>query len=311
MTRPFRFGVMGGPGAPAAWQEWARRVEGWGYSTLTVNDHLGPFGPADGLVAPMLALTLAAAATSTLRLASLVMNFDLRHAALAASEWAALDVLSGGRAEPGFGAGWALDEYRATGMRFDAPGVRLERFEEYVQALKGMWTCDSFTFDGKHQHFEEFKSCPGPVQQPHPPLLIGVAQPRMIRLAAREADIVSFGIFGSAEEADEKLRILRDAAGPRFAELELRNGAQLTLTDEPPLEVAERAVRRPPPGPSSNLAPPSPEAYLSAPGTFIGSLERIEERMYEVRELWGISYFTIIERNAEAATPLVRRLTGK
>src|SRR5437773_5413346 len=48
-----------------------------------------------------------------------------------------------GRAEPGFGAGWASDEYRATGIRFDPPGVRLERFAEYVEALKGMWTCDS------------------------------------------------------------------------------------------------------------------------------------------------------------------------
>jgi probable F420-dependent oxidoreductase len=302
---------MGGPGAPAAWQEWARRVEGWGYSTLTVNDHLGPFGREDGLVAPMLALTLAATVTSSLRLASLVMNFDLRHAAVAASEWAALDVLSSGRAEPGFGAGWAVDEYRATGIRFDPPGVRLERFDEYVRSLKGMWTCELFSFDGKHQHFERFKSRPRPLQKPHPALLIGVAQPRMIRLAAREANIVSFGIFGSAEEADKKVHILREAAGPRFHELELRNGAQLTLTDEPPLEVAERALRRLPVGPLSNLAPPSPAAYLAAPGTFIGSLERIEERMYEVRERWGISYFTIIERNAEATAPLVRRLTGK
>src|SRR5438067_11727802 len=107
--RPFRFGVMGGPGRPQNWCDWARRVEGWGYSSLTVNDHLGPFGPEDGLVAPMLGLTLAASVTSTLRLASLVMNFDLRHPAVAASEWAALDVLSCGRAEPGFGAGWNQD----------------------------------------------------------------------------------------------------------------------------------------------------------------------------------------------------------
>src|SRR5919202_788470 len=95
VTRPFRFGVMGGPGAPADWCEWARKIEAWGYSTLTVNDHLGPFGQQDSLVAPMLALTLAATVTTTLRLASLVMNFDLRRAAVAASEWAALDVLSG------------------------------------------------------------------------------------------------------------------------------------------------------------------------------------------------------------------------
>ena len=75
---------MGGPGQPAAWRDWARQVEAWGYSTLTVNDHLGPFGPADALVAPLLSLTLAATVTTTLRLAALVMNFDLCRAVWAA-----------------------------------------------------------------------------------------------------------------------------------------------------------------------------------------------------------------------------------
>ena len=125
--KPFRFGTMGGPAGPTAWQEWARQVEAWGYSTLTVNDHLGPHGPGLRFVAPMVGLAFAAAVTTTLRLSTLVMNFDLRHPAVAASEWAALDLLSGGRAEPGFGAGWNADEYRWTGLRFDPPGVRVAR----------------------------------------------------------------------------------------------------------------------------------------------------------------------------------------
>ena len=156
----------------------------------------------------MLALTLVATVTTILRMAGLVMNFDLRHAAVAASEWAALDVLSGGRAEPGFGAGWAGDEYQAAGLRFDAPSARVARFEEYVQVLKGMWRSEPFSYDGHFEHFQDFRSRPRPIQQPHPPLLIGVAQSKMIQLAAREADIVSFGIFGSAQEADAKLALL-------------------------------------------------------------------------------------------------------
>jgi probable F420-dependent oxidoreductase len=301
---------MGGPGRPQNWCEWARHVEAWGYSTLTVNDHLGPFGGEDRLVAPMLSLTLAAAATTTLRLAGLVMNFDLRHAAVAASEWAALDVLSGGRAEPGFGAGWASDEYTATGIPFDAAGLRTLRFEEYVHVLKGMWSNDPFSYEGRFQHFREFRSRPRPLQQPHPPVLIGVAQPRMIKLAAREADIVSFGIFGSAEEADEKLSILRQASD-RFDQVEIRNGANLVITDEDSYTVAERALAWLPPGPPSNRAPSSVEAYLSAPATFIGSLDAIAERMHAVRERWNISYFTIGEAMAADAAPLVKRLTGK
>ena len=303
---------MGGPNTPREWQEWARQVESWGYSTLTVNDHLGPFdGGNGGLAAPMLALTLAASATTTLRLASLVMNFDLRHPAVAASEWAALDVLSGGRAEPGFGSGWNEREYRWTGIAFDPPGVRVRRFEEYVQVLKGLWSQAPCSFDGEYFHIDGFESSPRPMQQPHPPLLVGVAQPRMIRLAAQHADIVSFGIFGSADEADMKLSILRAAAGARFGQLEIRNGAQLTITDEDPRSVAERALRRRPPGPASNQASQSVDEYLAAPGTFIGPLAAIAERMYAVRECWGISYFTIVQRNAEAAAPLVARLTGR
>ena len=302
---------MGGPGRPDAWQEWARKVESWGYSTLTVNDHLGPFGSADSFVAPMVGLAMAAAVTSTLRLAALVMNSDFRHPAVAASEWAALDVFSGGRAEPGFGAGWNVAEYRAAGIPFNDAGARVARFEEYLHALKGCWQQDSFSFSGRFFLLDAFESRPRPSQLPRPPLLVGVAQPRMIRLAARHADIVSFGIFGSAEEADEKMRILREAAGSRLRELELRNGAQLTITDEQPLAVAERAIQREPVGPSSNVRPRSAAAYLSAPGTFVGSLERIEDRMHEVRRRWGISYFTIADRNAEAAAPLVRRLAGK
>src|SRR3954452_15783704 len=149
VTRPFRFGVMGGPGAPAEWCEWARKVEAWGYSTLTVNDHLGPLGPQYALVAPRLALTVAATVTTTLLLAPLVMNFGLRHAAVAESEWAALDVLSGGRAEPGFGAGWGGDGDPASGLRFDAPAERVVRFEEYVQVLKGMWSTEPFSYYGR------------------------------------------------------------------------------------------------------------------------------------------------------------------
>jgi hypothetical protein len=122
---------------------------------------------------------------------------------------------------------------------------------------------------------------------------------------------VSFGIFGSPHEADDKLRILRDAAGERLDRLELRNGAMLTFTTEDRRVVAERALSRRPPGPSTNRAPQSVDEYLGAPGTFIGSLEQIEERMFEVRERWGISYFTIVEHNVEAAAPLVARLTGR
>jgi hypothetical protein len=83
------------------------------------------------------------------------------------------------------------------------------------------------------------------------------------------------------------------------------------ITDEDPETVAERALARRPPGPASNQASSSVDAYLSAPATFIGSLDAIAERMYAVRERWNISYFTIGEAMAADAAPLIKRLTGK
>ena len=83
------------------------------------------------------------------------------------------------------------------------------------------------------------------------------------------------------------------------------------ITDEDSYTVAEWALAQGPPGPPSNQARSSVEAYLSAPGTFIGSLDTIAERMYAVRERWNISYSTIGEAQAADAAPLVKRVAGK
>jgi alkanesulfonate monooxygenase SsuD/methylene tetrahydromethanopterin reductase-like flavin-dependent oxidoreductase (luciferase family) len=116
MERPFRFGVLGESiRTGAELTDTARRAEGFGYSTLLLRDHLvaEPFGHQ---LAPLVALAAAAAATTTLRIGTLVLANDYRHPALLAKEAATLDVLSDGRFELGLGAGWLSDEYRRAGM---------------------------------------------------------------------------------------------------------------------------------------------------------------------------------------------------
>jgi len=112
--RPFRFGVQAsGPTDRTGWQELARKIEGLGYSTLSVADHF------DRPMAPIPALTMAAAATDRLVLASIVLGNDFRHPAVVAHEAATLDLLSDGRFQLGIGAGWQTTDYDQTGITLD------------------------------------------------------------------------------------------------------------------------------------------------------------------------------------------------
>jgi len=132
-ARPFRFGVtVPSVSGGTAWAEKARRVEQLGFSVLAVPDHF-----RDQL-APVPALIAAALATTRLRVGSLVFSNDFRHPVVLAKEAATLDVLSGGRFELGLGAGWLKAEYDQAGIRFDAPGTRVERLEEAVTIVKGL-----------------------------------------------------------------------------------------------------------------------------------------------------------------------------
>ena len=166
--RPFRFGVqLGGPADAAGWVEQARRIEDLGYSTVTMPDHF-----TDQL-APMPALSAAAAVTTTLRIGALVFDNDYKHPAVLAKELATQDVLSGGRVEIGLGAGWMETDYRSIGMAYDRPGVRIDRFEEGIAVIKGAMADGPFSFAGRHYTITDYDGRPKPVQRPHPPLLIG------------------------------------------------------------------------------------------------------------------------------------------
>ncbi len=146
---PFRFGVQLSR-APSghAWRDLARRIEGLGYSTLFLPDHFeDQFGP-------LVALTVAAEATSTLRVGSLVFGNDYRHPVVLAKEIATLDFLSEGRVEFGLGAGWMTTDYEQAGIEEDPPSVRIDRMAESLAVMKALWSTGTCTFDGKHYRIE-------------------------------------------------------------------------------------------------------------------------------------------------------------
>ena len=146
-------------------------------------------------------ITAAASATTALRDGSYVYNNDFRHPALLAKEMATIDALSGGRMELGMGAGWAQSEYEAVGLRFDQPRIRADRFEEAVDVVGLLLAGQKVTHQGGHYQLEQFPGTPQPTQQ-KVPLLVGGGAPRMIRLAARRADIAAFVPRTSAGSID-------------------------------------------------------------------------------------------------------------
>ncbi len=218
---PFRFGVqLSRAESGAAWRATARRIEDLGYTTLFVPDHF------EDQYGPLVALTVAAEATTSLRVGSLVFGNDYRHPVVLAKEIATLDVLSGGRVEFGLGAGWMTSDYEQSGIAHDPPGVRITRMAESLAVLKALWSDGQASFEGEHYRVTGAIGAPVPVQRPHPPVIIGGGGERVLSLAAREADIVGVnpslaaGYVGpevlettTAEYYHRRLEWIRKAAG--------------------------------------------------------------------------------------------------
>jgi probable F420-dependent oxidoreductase len=216
--KPFRFGINArDAGSRAEWQDKARRVEELGYSVLMVPDHLA------AMLAPIPAAVSAAAATKSLRVGTNVLNNDFRHPVLVAREAATADLLTDGRFELGLGAGHMRSENDEAGLPFERGRVRVERLAEAVTIIKDLLAGAEVTFAGQHYRVAGHTIHPGPVQRPHPPIIIGGNGPRLLTLAAKEADIVGFtGITftrGGTEPdfsawrtggVDERVRLVRE-----------------------------------------------------------------------------------------------------
>src|SRR6476646_6240351 len=152
MVKPFRFGVQcGGDRDRASLEQLARKIEALGYSTFYVPDHF-----IDTQMAPIIAMAVAAEATTTLRVGALVFDNDYKHPAILAKEIATLDRLSDGRVELGLGAGWLKTDYEALGLPYDRTGVRVDRLEEAPAVIKGAWTGEAFSFEATHYTITDY-----------------------------------------------------------------------------------------------------------------------------------------------------------
>jgi F420-dependent oxidoreductase-like protein len=166
-----------------------------GFDAFFRSDHYLKMGAVDGRPGPTDAwITLAGLArdTSTIRLGTMVTSATFRLPGPLAIAVAEVDAMSGGRVELGLGAGWYEDEHRAYGIPFPATAERFARLEEQLAIITGLWDTregETFDFSGAHYQVGASPALPKPVQQPHPPVIIGGGGPkRTPRLAATYAD---------------------------------------------------------------------------------------------------------------------------
>ena len=305
----FRFGVQAHQAADGPeWTGLAQRAEEFGYSTLLVMDHFGD------QLGPVPAMTAAAAATRELQVGSLVFDNDYRHPVTLAKDIATVDLLSGGRVEFGLGAGWMTSDYDESGIPMDPAGVRIDRMEEAIAVFKGLWAPGPFSHEGEHYRITNLEGTPKPVQQPHPPLLIGAGGPRMLGIAAREADIVGInpnlhagaisrvtGQDSTAAAVDGKLERIRQAAGDRFDDIELNIFSYAVVVTDDRHAVSEHIARR------FGVAP---AAIDTMPYVLVGNPKEIADDLRRYRDRWGTSYFTVMADAMDPFAPVVAELAG-
>ncbi len=310
MTQPFRFGIqVRAPFDDMTWLDTARRIEDSGYSSLLMPDHFNE------QLAPISALSAAAAVTSELIVGALVFGNDYRHPVTLAMEMATLDQISEGRVEFGLGAGWMQTDYDQSGITYDRPGIRIERLQESLEIIQKCWAGEPFDFAGEHYTLTGHDSFPRPFTPGGPKVMIGGGGPRMLGVATRNADIVALtanlraGVVGpeavtdSMPDAfDTKYARVAEVAGDRLNALELSSLTMATIvTDDPQPTIDGMA----------ELFGADPAMIAESPMFLVGSVEEIADRLIERRERWGFNYIVVQPgEGAEDFTKVIDRLAG-
>lgn len=308
MTAPFHFSASLGQIPLDQLVATAQRAEELGYYSVTVPDHL------DDQPAPLIGLTAAAAATSTLRLLPLVLANDYRHPVILAKELATLDQLSGGRLEVGLGAGWMTTDYELSGIQHDSPGTRIRRLSDATDIITGLLRGEEVDHDG------EFYTVNGNIGTPHavspngPPIMLAGGKQKMLTLAGAKANIVGInpgltagvideraGQDATLERTDQKFAWVKDGAGDRYDSIIFQTRIHLTMiTNDREAVAAEMAP----------LLGITAEEALASPHALVGSAPQLIDEIRGWRERWGFSYVSINAESMEEFAPVVEALAG-
>ncbi len=186
----------------------AEHAEKQGWDGLWLADHFMPNAEDTSAAWPEAWTTLSAIAATVprLRLGTLVTGNTYRHPAVLAKMAATVDHISRGRLVLGLGSGWQENEHKKYGIEFGTVGERLEKLEEACQIIKGLFTGESMTFDGKYYQLENAPLEPKPVQPTLPLMIGGGGEKVTLRITAQYAD--EWNVWGNVDELTHKMNIL-------------------------------------------------------------------------------------------------------
>ena len=281
----------------------AKRCEEMGLHSLWTIDRI-----AYDNLEPLTLLASAAAVTQKLRLGTSVLLGNTRHPSHLAKIIATIDFISNGRVTLGIGFGSRESDYKAVEIPFEKRGSRAV---EQIQLIKRLWTEEHVSHQGAHYRVHDATVLPRPIQRPHPPVMIGGGGPRILRIAAREAQIVSLlppvdargrrhirsMTLASVSEGVARLRRAK-----RFAELELNvivTDAQVTDARQPLLAAVAAHLKS------------AVTAIVATPFFLYGSRRSLVEDLLERRERLGISYVALPARAMRSFAPIVAELRGR
>lgn len=263
----------------------AQHAEAAGFESVWTGEHVALPDPAPPgfsipptlpLLDTVVALTLVAAHTSTIKVASGIIVLPLRTPVVVAKELASVDVVSGGRLIAGFAAGYVRAEFAAAGVAMAGRGARLE---DYIGALRALWSMDQPSYQGRFVSFSGIDAHPRPQQRPTPPIVIGGEAPAALRRAVTMAD-GWYGFYLDLAQTRHHIETLRQLARDH----QRPGRIEITVTPAGPLNRAvadqyaelgvDRLVLLPQPdaGPSQRHTPVPADRILRTIDTVAGQI---------------------------------------
>ena len=291
-------------------------AEELGYHSISFDDHLLPAKTPGERIPQFECYTMLAwmaSITRRVRLVPTVGCMSLRNPALLTKMFTTLDHISGGRITAGVGAGWLRSEYEAYGYRYPSTAERIAQLGEGVKVMKAMWTQFEPGFSGRYFHIDKAVNLPAPIQQPHPPILIGGTDLRTLPIIAADADIMSFFTHTlTTAELKRRLQLMRKfaaEAGRNPDDIEVSAMAKVYPaatageSDATAAAVAREIT-------TGNFKPqlPGPEAARNAPALLIGTIDEIKRAIRSRIEELGCTHFNPILPSDEFAITFAKSI---
>ncbi|MFF5171959.1 LLM class flavin-dependent oxidoreductase [Micromonospora sp. NPDC000089] len=300
------FSLQSTPADAASWLDLARRAESAGFAALLAADHPG------AVTSPFVALAAAASVTSTIELGSYVSNLGVREPLLLATDVATLDLVSGGRARLGVGAGHTPAEWHAVGRERPDVAGRVRRCVAVAEAVRALLDGATVTVDSADLVTRDARlDSPRPVRE-RIPLTMGTANSTLLRWAGAHADVVGLTGFGRTladghahdvrwrpDQIEAQLACVAAGAAGRSDPPALEALVQqVVVTDDAEAVAAEHA---------KELGLTVAE-LLATPFVLIGTADEIVAAVAEHERRWGVTRFVVRRDALDPLTPVLARL---